>query len=218
MTIPHEVERRAIAETGRRLEAEGLLAITAGNLSTRLGPNLIAISPSAIPYARTEAEDVVVTDLDGTVVDGDRRPSSEIPFHTAVYRARPDVGGVVHTHSPFATVLAIMRRPIPAVHYVIASFGVDEIPVVQYETYGTTDLAEKIAEIAASGANGALLANHGAVAFGVTLDKAAEHASLLEFLATAYYRALVAGAPTLLPTDELDRVRRRFEIHGQPGP
>ena len=123
----------------------------------------------------------------------------------------------MHTHSPFATVLAIMRRPIPAVHYVIASFGVDEIPVVPYETYGTTDLAERIAEIAATGANGALLANHGAVAFGVTLDKAAAHASLLEFLATSYYRALVAGVPTLLPTDELDRVRSRYETHGQPG-
>jgi L-fuculose-phosphate aldolase len=214
--VEHERTRHEIAETGRRLEAEGLLSTTAGNLSARVAPERIAITPTAIPYPRVQAADVVITDLAGNVVDGERRPSSELPFHTAIHRARPDVGGVVHTHSPYATTLAVMRRPIPAVHYVIASFGVTEIPVVGYETYGSDALAQRLEEVAASGANGALLANHGAVAFGASLEQAAMHASLLEFLAATYYRALVAGGPVLLPDDEIARVMRRYETHGQP--
>lgn len=212
----HAETRREIAETGRRLEFEGLLSTTAGNISARVAPELVAITPTAIPYPQVRAEDVVVTDLAGQVVDGERRPSSELPFHTAVYRARSDIGGVAHTHSPYATTLAAMRRPIPAVHYVIASFGVSEIPVVPYETYGSDELARRLEAVAETGTNGALLANHGAVAFGSSLEQAAMHASLLEFLAATYYRTLVAGGPVLLPDDEIARVVERYKTHGQP--
>lgn len=214
----YEETREEIAETGRRLEHEGLLSATAGNISARVAPELVAITPTAIPYPQIVAVDVVVVDLGGRVVDGQRRPSSELPFHTAVYRVRPDVGGVVHTHSPYATALAIMRRPIPPLHYVIASFGVIEIPVVPYETYGSEELAARLEEVAATGTNGALLANHGAVAFGPSLERAATLASLLEFLAAAYYRTLVAGGPVLLPEDEIARVAERYKTHGQPRP
>jgi L-fuculose-phosphate aldolase len=214
--MEHERTRQEIADTGRRLEAEGLLSTTAGNLSARVAPEHIAITPTNIPYPRVRAADVVITDLEGQVVDGERRPSSETPFHTAIYRARPDVGGVVHTHSPFATTLAVMRRPIPALHYVIASFGVTEIPVVGYETYGSDALARRLEAVAASGTNGALLANHGAVAFGASLAEAATNASLLEFLAATYYRCLAAGGPVLLPADEIARVAERYKTHGQP--
>ena len=216
--MQYEQTRIEIAEMGRRLEGEGLLSATAGNISARVAPDLIAITPTAIPYPEIGPEDVVITDLAGNVVDGARRPSSELPFHTAVHRARADVGGVVHTHCPYATVLAIMRRPIPPVHYVIASFGVDEIPVVPYETYGSDALAEQIEAVAATGANGMLLANHGAVTLAPTLERAATLASLLEFLAAAYYRTLLAGGPVLLPADEIARVAERYKTHGQPPP
>lgn len=214
----HEDARSHIAEIGRRLEREGLLSATAGNISARVEPESIAITPSAVPYPEIEAADVVVTDLAGTVLDGSRPPSSELPFHTAVYRAREDVGGVVHTHSPYATTLAILHRPIPAVHYAIASFGVDEIPVVPYETYGSNELAARLEVVVRTGANGALLANHGAIALGATLDQAATLASLLEYLAAAYYRALLVGDPVILSTEELARVRERLRTYGQPRP
>jgi L-fuculose-phosphate aldolase len=201
--------REEICESGRRLELEGLLSTTTGNISARCEPSLVAITPTTMPYPQIQAEDVVIIDLDGTVVEGERRPSSELPFHTALYRARPDVGGVVHTHSPFATTLAVMRRPIPSLHYVIAAFGVTEIPVVPYETFGTQELAERLQAVAETGTNGALLANHGAVTFGRSLAHAATLASLLEFLAATYYRSLVAGGPVLLSDDEIDRVMRR---------
>jgi L-fuculose-phosphate aldolase len=216
VTLLHEALRAEIADTGRRLELEGLLSTTAGNISARAEPELVGITPTSIPYPEIRPEDVVLVDLAGSVVDGERRPSSELPFHTAVYRARSDVGAVVHTHSPYATTLAVMRRPIPSLHYVIASFGVTEIPVVGYETYGSEELARQIEQVAATGTNGALLANHGAVAFGPSLERAAVLASLLEFLAATYYRALVAGGPVLLPEDEIARVAEKYKTHGQP--
>lgn len=211
----HEEMRQEIAETGRRLELEGLLSTTAGNISARVEPSVVAITPTTMPYPQIQAEDVVITDLNGTVLEGERRPSSELPFHTAVYRARSDIGGVVHTHSPFATTLAVMRRPIPSLHYVIAAFGVTEIPVVPYETFGTQELAQHLEAVAETGTNGALLANHGAVAFGGSLAHAATLASLLEFLAATYYRALVAGGPVLLSDGEIERVMNR---HTRPSP
>jgi L-fuculose-phosphate aldolase len=214
----YEDARVEIVQTGIRLEKEGLLSSTAGNISCRVADELIAITPSAIPYPDIQPEDVVITDLDGNVVDGKRRPSSELPFHTAVYRARPDIGGVVHTHSPYATVMAIMRRPILAVHYVIAALGVSEIPVVDYATYGSDELAANIEAVIKTGANGALLANHGAVAAAGDLKGAATNAGLLEFLATAYYRVVVAGVGVVLPADEIATVIERYKAHGQPRP
>lgn len=183
-----------------------------------MADELIAITPTAIPYPEVTASDVVIVDLAGEIVDGARRPSSELPFHTAIYRARPDVSGVVHTHSPYATALAIMHRPIPPLHYVIASFGVSEIPVVPYSTYGTDDLARDLERVARTGTNGALLANHGAVTFAPSLERASTLAALLEFLAAAYYRTLLAGGPELLDEEEIGRVAERYKTHGQPRP
>jgi L-fuculose-phosphate aldolase len=215
----YEDARVEIARTGVRLEAEGLLSTTAGNISCRVAPDLIAITPTAIPYPEIEPEDVVITDLNGKVTDGKRRPSSEVPFHTAIYRARPDIGGVVHTHSPYATVLAIMRRPIPAIHYVIASFGVGEVPIVPYATFGSKELASNIEKaITADTVYGALLSNHGALAMAADLKSAATNASLLEFLATAYYRTLTVGGGVVLPAEEIAHVIERYKVHGQPAP
>ena len=214
----YEKARTEIARTGVRLEAEGLLSSTAGNISCRVAPQLIAITPTAIPYPEIGAEDVVICDLDRNVVDGYRRPSSELPFHTAVYRAREDVGGVVHTHSGYATTLAIMRRTIPAIHYVIASFGVDEVPLVPYCTFGSDELASSIEIAIKDGTNAALLANHGTLAMGPDLQKAASNSSKLEFLATVYYRSLVVGGGVVLSSEEIDRVIERYKVHGQPRP
>jgi L-fuculose-phosphate aldolase len=214
--IVYEQIRDHVARAGLRLEREGLLSATAGNLSARVESDAIAITPTGIPYPEIAAADVVICDLSGKVLDGERRPSSETPFHTAVYRVRPDVGGVVHTHSPFATALAALRRPIPAIHYSIASFGVSEIAVVPYETYGTDELARELERACATGTKGVLLANHGAVVFDATLEGAAALAGLLEFLAATYHRALAVGEPLVLPDDEIERVIERLKTHGQP--
>jgi L-fuculose-phosphate aldolase len=213
----YEDARVEIARTGVRLEVEGLLSTTSGNISCRVAPDLIAITPTSIPYPEIGPEDVVICDLDRNVVDGKRRASSELPFHTTLYRARENIGAVVHTHSPYATALAIMHRTIPAIHYNIAAFGVDEIPLVPYATFGSEELAANI-EAVMKGTDGALLANHGAVAVATELQKAAKNAALLEFLATAYYRTLIVGGGVVLPSDEIALVIERYKTAGQPRP
>ncbi len=126
-------------------------------------------------------------------------------MHLAIYRARSDVGAVVHTHSPWATTWAVLGREIPAVHYVIAPVG-NCVHVAPYATYGTEELAD--GAVRALGAdNGVLLAGHGVLTVGTDLGAAVEHAMRVEFLGEVYWKAVQVGEPTILPPYELDRVR-----------
>jgi len=208
--------RAAIVEAAQRLQRVGLLSLTAGNVSVRVEDELMAITPTGMPYDEIEPQDIVITDLGGTVVEGHRRPSSELPFHSAVLRARPDIGAVVHTHSLYATTLAILGRTIPAVHYVIASLDLSMVPLVPYSTYGSDELAKGITVALGGGGKAALLANHGALALGRDLAEAARGAELLEFLATVYHHALAVGEPVVLPDEEIEVVRDRHRDYGQP--
>ena len=106
------------------------------------GEELVAIKPSAVPYGLMTPEDVPLLDLEGRVVEGRCAPSSEWRMHLGVYRARPDAGGVVHTHSRFATTLACLKWEIPAVHYLVAASGDELVPVAPYRTFGSPELAE----------------------------------------------------------------------------
>ena len=208
--------RAAIVETAQRLQRLGLLSMTAGNLSVRVEDELLAITPTGMPYDEIEPRDIVIADLAGNVVEGARRPSSELPFHAAVLRVRPDIGAVVHTHSPYATTLAVLGRTIPAIHYVIASLDLTTVPLVPYCTYGTDELAAAITTALGAGGKAALLANHGALALGADLAEAARAAELLEFLATVYHRALAVGEPVVLPDAEIAVVGVRHRDYGQP--
>jgi len=197
--------RAFIAEAGRELERAGLVQGTSGNLSVRdPASGTIAITPSAVPYARIQPADVLLVGAAG-VEEGPHRPSSELEMHLAVYRARPDVGAVVHTHSPWATTWAALGREIPAVHYVIAPLG-NRVRVAPYATYGTAELAEGAVR-ALGGDNGVLLASHGVLTVGSDLDTAVDHAVQVEFLAEVYWKAVQVGEPVILPPHELDRVR-----------
>jgi L-fuculose-phosphate aldolase len=205
--LPHATERAAVADFGRRLERQGLLSLTSGNISVRLRGERLAISPSSTPYSLIQPADVVVTTLDEEVVEGGRAPSSELPFHAALYRARPDVGAIVHTHSLNATTVATLRRPIPPVHYSIAVLELDEVPLVPYETFGSTRLAERVIDALGDRGKAALLGGHGAVALGGDLDEAAAAAEILETLAALYYRALCVGEPVVMTPGELEQVQ-----------
>jgi L-fuculose-phosphate aldolase len=198
--------RAAIAQAGRELEAAGLVQGTSGNLSVR-DPlsGTIAITPSAIPYLRIQPADVLLVSAGGHLEEGDHRPSSELDMHLALYRSRPDVGAVVHTHSPWATTWAVLGREIPAVHYVIAPLG-DSIRVAPYATYGSPELAANAVRTLGDD-NGVLLASHGVVTVGAELPEAMEHAVRVEFLAEVCWKAAQIGEPVILPPRELDRVR-----------
>jgi L-fuculose-phosphate aldolase len=200
-----EAIRAAIAEAGRELERAGLVQGTAGNLRVRdPAGGTIAITPSAVPYGRIHPADVLLVGPAG-VEEGPHPPSSELAMHLAVYKARPDVGAVVHTHSPWATTWAVLGREIPAVHYVIAPLG-DRVRVAPYATYGTEELA--VGAVRTLGRdNGVLLASHSVLTVGPDLGAAVEHALQVEFLAEVYWKAAQVGEPTILPPNELERVR-----------
>lgn len=212
-----ERERALLAEYGRKMSSAGLSHGTAGNLSIRDGETgLIAITPSGVQYFDIHPEDIVIMDMEGNVVEGNRKPSSEYGLHAGFYRANEDkgCGAVVHTHSTYATTLACMGEPIRAVHYAIAGAGTHEIPLCEYATFGTPELAKK-AVAACNGGRAVLLANHGLVAFGPNLEKAFNLASNLENLAQIQWQCLCTGRMNVLTKEQIDQVLIRYQTYGQ---
>jgi L-fuculose-phosphate aldolase len=193
-----------------RLLGKGLLTQTSGNVSMRISRDAIAITPTSIEYDRMKPEDIVVCDLDGTVLQGTRTPSSETPLHTTVYRLRDDIDAIVHTHSLHATTLAILGLPIPAVHYIIASLNATTVPVAPYATYGTPELAANVRDTFQAPGLAVLIANHGVVAGGRTLKQAADGAETTEILAGYYYRGLTVGQPNVLSSSQMDEVIAKY--------
>ncbi len=211
-------QRRLVLQVAQATLRNGLVRGTSGNVSMRdTETGLIAITPSGISYDACVEDDIVIVDLKGRIIDGERIPSSELPMHLQVYRDHDWVNGVVHTHSIFATTLSTLARPIPAVHYLIAGIGA-EIPVAPYATYGTEDLARGASAMLGESCRATLLQNHGVLAVGRTLDEAYANAETVEFLAELYLRALAVGEPVILPYDEILRVREKFKTYGQVAP
>jgi L-fuculose-phosphate aldolase len=205
------VARDRLVACGRVLLARGLLSQTSGNLSIRVSGGEICITPSSMEYDRIEPADIVVTGLDGTVRSGTRQPSSETPLHCLVYQSRPDVSAIVHTHSPHATTLAVLGLPIPAVHYMIAVTRTTRIEVAGYATYGTEALARNVRDAFGAPARAVLIANHGLVAAGATLQEAADVAEATETLAGLYYRALAIGKPNVLSQQQMAEVLAKYQ-------
>jgi L-fuculose-phosphate aldolase len=213
VTTQREI-RDAIAASTRRLQAEGLMAGSSGNVSVRLIDGRVAITPAAVPYDELEGDDIVVIGGAEFAARGDRRPSSEYRLHLAVYASRTDVGAIVHTHSPFATAFAAAREPIPAVHYVIAPLlddRTDRIRVAPYATFGTQELADACVATL-GGDNAVLLASHGTVAVGPDLPTAVDRARTIEELAALTWRARALGGANVIDRAELERVRGQLRI------
>jgi L-fuculose-phosphate aldolase len=196
----------------RVLNPLGINRGMSGNVSTRCGEGFL-VTPSAVPYDRLSADEVVAMRADGTPAPGARKPSTEWPFHRAIYAARPEVAAVVHTHGPFTTTLACLRRGIPAFHYMVAKAGGSDIRCAPYATFGSQALAEHVVA-ALDGRDACLLANHGMIAVGTTLERALGLAVDVESLAETYWRALQVGEPPLLDEAEMQRVVEQFRHYG----
>jgi L-fuculose-phosphate aldolase len=210
-----EVElRKAIIAKCRWMNAAGLNQGTAGNISARYKDRML-ITPSAVPYDEIEPEMIAAMPIEGEYGSwkGPLKPSTEWRFHLDILRARPDVGAIVHTHATFSTILAIAHKPIPACHYMVAAFGSTDVRVAPYATYGTKELSEN-AVAALRDRNGCLLANHGMIAVGATLDKAMWLAHELETLAKQYYHSLLIGGPVVLADAEIAKVKESFKGYG----
>ncbi len=207
--------RHALVDACRRMTACGITPGTSGNISLRDGPRMW-ISPSATPAEILDAADVPAMAIDGADDSwtGGRKPSTEWRFHRDILRARPDVGAVVHGHPTFCTTLAIARRPIPPVHYMMAAFGGLDVRCAPYATFGTAELSAH-AMRALEGRSACLLANHGMIACGPTLDRAMWLAVELETLARQYWHSLLIGGPVLLTEAEIADAAGGFQGYGQ---
>lgn len=206
--------RQAIVAACREMNASGLNHGTSGNISARLGARLL-ITPSGVPYDDLAPEMIAAMPLEGDhgAWEGPLKPSSEWRFHLDLMRARPELGAIVHAHAPHATALAIARRPIPPVHYMIAAFGGADIRCAAYATFGTEALSRAVLA-AMQGRNGCLMANHGMLAAGPTLARAMWLAVELEALARQYVTALTIGGPVLLSDAEIAEAGRAFAGYG----
>lgn len=205
--------RQSIIDHCRHMNAIGLNQGTSGNISLRHGGTML-ITPSAIPYAEMTPDMIVAMPIEGEygAWAGPKKPSVEWPFHLDILRARPDVGAVVHTHATFSTILAMARKPIPACHYMIAAFGGSDVRVADYARYGTKALSENVLK-AMEGRSACLMANHGMIATGSSLEKAMWAAVELETIAKQYYHALLIGGPVVLPQEEIAGVMEGFATY-----
>jgi len=210
--------RESLVKRCRDLETHGLNQGTAGNLSIRFKDEML-ITPSAVPYDLLEPEMIASMPLSAGngAWKGPLPPSSEWRLHLDILRARPDIGALIHTHSLYATTLAMLRKPIPAAHYMIAAFGGPDIRCTDYASFGTQELSD-LAVAGLEDRTGVLLGSHGMVVAGKTLDEAMWRAVELETIAKMYYLALSIGSPVILDDEEISRIVERFKSYGYKPP
>jgi len=204
-----EYEKEQVVRYGKKLIDRRLTTGSGGNISVcNREKNLVAISPSGLDYYETTPEDIVILDIDGNLVEGKHRPSSEAGMHLAFYKNRADISGIVHTHSKFATAIACMGWELPAVHYLIGMAG-HRVKCTGYATYGSDELAKKALETIGD-SNAVLLANHGLIALGEDVDRAFSTAEHLEFVSEVYYLTKTLGTPNILSDEDMDEVMKKF--------
>ena len=208
--------RREVCRLHAELPRNNLVAWTSGNISGRDPESgWVVIKPSGVRYDELTAENMVVVDLDGRVIEGSLKPSSDTFAHVYVYRRRPEINGVVHTHSTFATAWAAVGRPIPAVLTAICDEFGGPVPVGAYAKIGGDEIGKEI--LRSIGASPAILMkNHGVFTIGKTPEAAVKAAVMVEDVARTVFYALQLGQPDEIPADEVARAHRRYlEEYGQ---
>ena len=211
-----EKEREKVVKYGRKLVENDLTRGTGGNLSIfNKDKKLIAISPSGIDYYSLTPSQVVVLDLEKEIVEGDLKPSSEVDLHHIFYKNRSDISSIIHTHSTFAAVMAVLGETLPAAHYMIALAG-KNVRCADYATFGSEELARNAFE-AMKDRRAVLLANHGLLAGGNSIENAFNIAEEIEFVAELYWRASAVGEPQILDKEEMELMKEKFKNYGQKG-
>ena len=208
--------REELVRLNRALPENGLVTWTSGNVSVRdPGTDYVAIKASGVRFEDLTAESMIVVDLDGNVIDGDLKVSSDTASHLYVYRHRPDVNGVVHTHSNYATAFAAVGKSIPV--YLTAhgdEFGC-EIPCGGFALIGGEEIGRIIIE-SIGPSRAVLLKNHGVFTVGPTGEAAVKAAVLVEDIARTVWLALQLGQPDVIPQDQVDKLHYRYmNIYGQ---
>ena len=209
-----EKERLLLIEYGKKLVKAGLTKGTGGNLSIFDRKNgHVAITPSGIDFFEIQPEDIVIIDVDGNVIEGNRVPSSEWAMHVMPYKYRDDIDAVIHAHTMYATVMACLREDLPATHYMIAVAG-GNVRVAKYATYGSPELAQNAFE-AMKDRKAVILANHGILAGANDLLNAFNIIEEVEYCAEVYTKAKAIGEPVVLPHEEMTLMAEKFKTYGQ---
>lgn len=226
MTIPAEARpaldalRAEVSALHSELTRYELVIWTAGNVSARVpGHDLMVIKPSGVSYDELSADRMVVTDLYGTLVDGDAAPSSDTAAHAYVYRHMPEVGGVVHTHSTYACAWAARRESIPCVLTMIADEFGGEIPIGPFARIGDDSIGAGIVDVLRGSRSPAvLMANHGPFTIGRDARAAVKAAVMLEDVARTVHISRQLGEPVPLATEDIDGLYERYQnVYGQHG-
>ena len=207
-----------VAALHAELPRNNLVVWTAGNVSARVpGADLLVIKPSGVSYDDITPEAMVVCDLDGNLIEGDRKPSSDTAAHAYVYRHMPEVGGVVHTHSDYATAWAARREPIPCVLTMIADEFGGDIPVGPFALIGDDSIGRGIVEtLRNSRSRAVLMANHGPFTIGSDARDAVKAAVMVEDVARTVHLARQLGQPVPMHQDDIDRLYARYQnVYGQ---
>ena len=205
--------RQSIIDSCLEMNAIGLNQGTSGNISVRFGDRML-ITPSAVPYTQMTPDLIAALPLDdGEAWEGPRKPSSEWRFHLDILNARPEIGAVVHAHPTYCAALAMLREDIPAAHYMIAAFGGTSVRCSPFAIFGTAELSRH-AVAALEDRTACLLANHGAIAIGATLEAAMWRMVELETLARQYAIARQIGEPVILSDDDIAKTLAAFSGYG----
>lgn len=208
-------KRQKLIQYGKKMVENNLTFSTGGNLSIRIDDRSFLITPSGMAYESLKERDLVVMTSEGEILKGDRKPSSEWHMHGAIYNARPEINVLIHTHSPYVSVVSSLGEELPPISYLIASAGTRTVPLARYETFGTKELGEAAVE-AMGNCKAVMLANHGLIAGGDTLEQAFSLAQEIEFCAFMYVTALSTGKKiNFIPDDKMDEVIEKFKGYGQ---
>lgn len=206
MNLKYEKERREIIDIGIKMSDTKLVVGTWGNISRRINENLMAITPSGIDYSILEPKDIPILDLEGNIIDGKTKPSTEHNLHMEVYKCRKDTHAIVHTHSTYCTAFAIARKGIPATVEDLVQIVGGNVRVGEYALPGSVELAKNTIK-ALEGRNAAILANHGALAVGRNLNEALKIALILEKSAEATVYAKILGKVVELNDEDVKYMR-----------
>lgn len=198
MSADSAAVRESVLAVAKELSRRGLVEGTSGNVSGRVDEGRVCVTPSSLPYDAMTLDDLVVVDLDGVVLEGERSPTTERALHLGCYRAYPEIGGVIHSHPVYATMFAVARQPIPAAIEEVTVYIGGDIDVCEYRMTGTDELGEVVAAALAAKA-AVLLANHGLVSVGATAEKALHAALVVERTAHIVWGARLLGETYSVP-------------------
>lgn len=205
-------EREAIVAHGKKMLTNGLTTGSGGNISIlNREEGLVAISPSGLDYFETKVEDIVIVDMEGKVVEGNLKPSSELGMHLIFYNNREDANAIVHTHSKYATAVSCMGWDLEPVHYLVGFAGLD-VKCAKYATYGSKELAQNALD-AIGNRNAVLLGNHGLIALGSDIQRAFSTAEHLEFVSEIFCITKGLGKPNIISDNQMEDVLKKFNTY-----